>query len=241
MGRFFDRARRALPFQPAPEAEVDGELAFHLEQRVRDYVARGMTPEQARAAALEHLERHPELDHDEEIWVAFTERIVRGMGGDADEAHDIAVEITAAWQRHENFDLFEDTLPVLDELRAHGLKLGLVSNAFDPGWLLHRDLEQMGLSQRLDFSVFSSEVGKRKPHPAIFERALAELAVEPGRTLFVGDSLYADVRGAKELGMATVQALWFRADDDERGEEPDYRAFTPVDVLNIVRRLVGET
>jgi putative ABC transport system permease protein len=49
---FFSRAR---PFQPAPEAEVNDELAFHLEQRVRDYIARGMDPDAARAAALERF------------------------------------------------------------------------------------------------------------------------------------------------------------------------------------------
>jgi hypothetical protein len=36
--------------------------------------------------------------------------------------------------------------------------------------------------------------------------------------------------------MATVQALWFRADDTP-GIEPDFMAFTPMDVLNAVRRL----
>jgi putative hydrolase of the HAD superfamily len=129
------------------------------------------------------------------------------------------------------------THPLLESLREGGLKLGLVSNAFDPGWLLHRDLEQMGIAQRLDFSVFSSEFGLRKPHPAIFERALEALGVEPARALFVGDRLYEDVRGAAEVGMTTVQALWFRADDHPDGAEPDYRAFTQLDVLNVARRL----
>jgi hypothetical protein len=36
---------------------------------------------EARTAAVHDIERHPELDHDEEIWVRFTEDIVRGMGG----------------------------------------------------------------------------------------------------------------------------------------------------------------
>jgi putative hydrolase of the HAD superfamily len=129
------------------------------------------------------------------------------------------------------------THPLLETLRARGLKLGLVSNAFDPGWLLHRDLEQMGLADRLDFSVFSSEVGVRKPHPAIFEHALAALGVGADRALFVGDRLYEDVRGAAELGMTTVQALWFRADEHPDGAEPDHQAFTQLDVLNVVRRL----
>jgi putative hydrolase of the HAD superfamily len=133
--------------------------------------------------------------------------------------------------------LAANTHPLLEALRARGLKLGLVSNAFDPGWLLHRDLAQMGLDQRLDFSVFSSEVGMRKPHPAIFERALEVLDVEPERALFVGDRLYEDVRGAAEVGMTTVQALWFRADEHPDGAEPDHQAFTQLDVLNIARRL----
>jgi putative hydrolase of the HAD superfamily len=142
---------------------------------------------------------------------------------------------------HEAWDparlLGAHTHALLESLRVHGLKLGLVSNAFDPGWLLHRDLEQMGIAQRLDFSVFSSEVGKRKPHPAIFERALGALGVEPENALFVGDRLYEDVRGAGELGMTTVQAVWFRADEHPEGREPDYQAFTQADVLNVARRL----
>ena len=129
---------------------------------------------------------------------------------------------------------------LLDALRARGLKLGLVSNAFDPEWLLVRDLEQMGLAERLDVAVFSSAVGIRKPHRAIFEHALDRLGVGPERVLFVGDRLYEDVRGAGELGMTTVQALWFRADEHADGGEPDYQAFTMHDVLNVARRLLGE-
>ena len=91
--------------------------------------------------------------------------------------------------------LARDTHALLEALRDRGLKLGLVSNAFDPGWLLHRDLEELGVAERLDFAVFSSEVGKRKPHPEIFERALDALGVEARSAMFVGDRLYEDVRG----------------------------------------------
>ena len=131
------------------------------------------------------------------------------------------------------------THALLEALRSRGLRLGLVSNAFDPGWLLHRDLEQMGLAERLDFSVFSSEVGKRKPHPEIFETALNALEVAPEEALFVGDRLYEDVRGAGELGMTTVQAVWFRADENAEGREPDFQAFTQMDVLNVADRLLA--
>jgi putative hydrolase of the HAD superfamily len=128
---------------------------------------------------------------------------------------------------------------LLESLRGRGLKLGLVSNAFDPGPLLHRDLEQLGIAERIDFAVFSSELGKRKPHPEIFERALDALGVAPHEALFVGDRLYEDVRGASEVGMTTVQAVWFRADENPDGAEPDHQAFTQMDVLNIADRLLA--
>ena len=84
----------------------------------------------------------------------------------------------------------------------------------------------------------SSEVGKRKPHPEIFERALEALEIEPNEALFVGDRLYEDIRGAGEVGLTTVQAVWFRADEHPAGREPDHQAFTQMDVLDIADRLL---
>jgi len=132
------------------------------------------------------------------------------------------------------------THALLESLRNRGLRLGLVSNAFDPPYLLHRDLVDAGVAQRIDYAVFSSELGKRKPHPEIFVRALSALDVRPEAAVFVGDRLYEDVGGASAVGMTTVQALWFRADENPDGIEPDFQAFTQMDVLNIVRRLNGE-
>ena len=71
-------------------------------------------------------------------------------------------------------------------------------------------------------------------------RALVALDVHPSAAVFVGDRLYEDVGGASALGMRTVQALWFRADETADGIEPDFQAFTQMDVLNVVRRLNGE-
>ena len=132
------------------------------------------------------------------------------------------------------------SVALLDALRERGLKTGLVSNAMDPPWILLRDLDEQDLAERLDAVVFSSEVGVRKPRPEIFHAALYKLDVPAEESLFVGDRLYADVRGARDIGMRTVQAMWFRAEEDEDDVEPDFRAFTQVDVLNIVRRLLGE-
>ena len=167
--------------------------------------------------------------------------LVRQLLGDfglevTDDELDAFLEAEhAAWAPARK--LGSTTHALLEALRRRGVKLGLVSNAFDPPRLLHRDLAEAGIDERVDAAVFSSEVGKRKPHPEIFERALAALGVEPAASVFVGDRLYEDVRGAGELGMVTVQALWFRADENPDGGEPDYMAFTQMDVLNVVDRL----
>jgi putative hydrolase of the HAD superfamily len=126
---------------------------------------------------------------------------------------------------------------LLDSLRARGLRTGVVANSWpDPARVLRADAQAFGLADKLDAMVFSEEVGARKPAPEIFEYACAQLAIEPEDTMYVGDNLEADVQGAGNLGMTTVQALWFRADDTQ-GIEPDFMAFTPMDVLNAVRRL----
>jgi putative hydrolase of the HAD superfamily len=141
----------------------------------------------------------------------------------------------AAWQPARQ--LASTTHALLESLRDRGLRLGLVSNALDPPELLHRDLRQLGVAERLDVAVFSSEVGWRKPHPAIFERALGALEVAAENALFVGDTLATDIAGAAALGMRTCQAVWFRADADATGPEPEFRAFTQTDVLAVVARL----
>jgi HAD superfamily hydrolase (TIGR01509 family) len=133
--------------------------------------------------------------------------------------------------------LASTTHALLETLRDRGLKLALVSNAFDPPALLHRDLEALGVAQRLDAAVFSSEVGRRKPDAAIFQQALEELGVAARESLFVGDTLATDIAGAAALGMHTCQAVWFRADEDESAPEPDFRAFTQMDVVTIAGRL----
>ena len=151
---------------------------------------------EARRHAVETLERHPELDHDEEVWVAFTEQIVRGMGGNSDRAYDCALAMTRAWEHAHNFDLFEDVLPTLTTLREHGLKLGLVSNT-------GRDLDAFVAHHALDVdaAISSGVHGKTKPHPTIFRSMLEQLDVAAVEAAMVGDSVDDDVEGARAVGI----------------------------------------
>jgi len=155
--------------------------------------------DQARDDALVSLKRHPELDHDDEIWFLFTEQIVLGMGGTQPASYACAVEITRSWERHENFELYEDTLPVLEELRNAGLKIGLVTNSA-------RDVAAFARHHRLDVdaTIGSGGHGKTKPHASIFAAVLAQLGVAPEDAAMVGDTVDADIEGARALGMHAI-------------------------------------
>jgi HAD superfamily hydrolase (TIGR01549 family) len=167
----------------------------------------------AREAAALNLKRHPELLHDDTIWHRFTEEIFLGMGGPREIASECATEIEQGWEVSENFELFEDALPVLEELRAAELRLGLVSNGI-------RDLHEFVAHHRLDVDaiVGSRAHGYVKPHPTIFQAALQQLGVEPAGAVMVGDSLEEDVEGARALGMRAILI-----DRDDRHPDVDER------------------
>jgi HAD superfamily hydrolase (TIGR01662 family) len=155
--------------------------------------------EAARDAALVDLRRHPELEHDNEIWFRFTERIVRGMGGDADSAYACAVEITRAWERHENFELYDDVPDALAALRSAGLRIGLVSNSA-------RDVREFARHHGLDVDagISSFHHGRTKPHASIFRAVLDLLEVQPADAVMVGDQIADDIEGALALGMRAI-------------------------------------
>jgi putative hydrolase of the HAD superfamily len=168
--------------------------------------------EDARLAALDSLQRDPDFVHDDELWIEFTEEIVRGMGGEGEAARAVAAELVRLWEEHERFTLYEDALPALEALRGHGVKIGFVSNG-------SRDLEEFVAHHGLeaDCAIGSRAFGRTKPHPEIFRHALALLDVEPEDAAMVGDSYEDDIEGARALGMRA-----FLIDrDGRRPDEPD--------------------
>ncbi len=93
---------------------------------------------------------------------------------------------------------------VLERLSGMGLRLATVSNTAWPGYLLEEDLARFGLTEHLEFCLFSSYFGRPKPAQSIFGQALKMLRVSAAEAMFVGDSLKHDIQGAKRAGMRTV-------------------------------------
>jgi putative hydrolase of the HAD superfamily len=195
--------------RPGPELGPEGYTALGRELGLALDPARY---EDARVAAIEDLERHPELDHDESIWIRFTEDIVRGMGGEGEAVGEFALEIVRRWERAAHFELYDDVVPALSDLRRHGLRLGLISNT-------SRDLgafvRHFGLE--VDGWIASGSYGKVKPSPLIFEAALELVGCTADYAAMVGDSPDDDVAGARAVGMRALlldRAGRFPAADD---------------------------
>lgn len=199
-------------FRPGPELGPEGYR--RLGERHDLELDPGLY-QQARADAIYALQGDRELVHDEEVWIAFTEQIIRGMGGDADGARACATDMVREWERHENFMLYPDALPVLDDLRRRGLKIGLISNG-------QRDLDEFTLHHGLhvDAVVGSKAHGRIKPDPSIFVAALAALETAAEETAMVGDSYEDDIEGARALGIRAIllDRDGMRPDEPERIE-----------------------
>lgn len=109
---------------------------------------------------------------------------------------------------------------VLHQLRAAGLKTGLLTNGAPD--LQREKIEASGLGLLFDAAVVSGEIGTGKPEPAIFHHLLGLLGVRAGEALMVGNSLSRDVLGGKRAGLHTCW-LALEGEDEPVGlVEPDF-------------------
>jgi HAD superfamily hydrolase (TIGR01549 family) len=103
---------------------------------------------------------------------------------------------------------------VLEELSARGLRLGMLSNAtHDP--FIQRLVDRLGFRARLDPALSSAGTGIRKPDPSAFGPILAAWDLAPASVVMVGDTLEADILGARRAGMRSV---WIRSQGAARQE-----------------------
>jgi HAD superfamily hydrolase (TIGR01509 family) len=109
------------------------------------------------------------------------------------------------WDAAPGVVVFPDVPPFLSLLRAHGIRTGIVTNAYHPMWLRDRELESFGLLEYFpECRISAADTGYLKPHPAIFEHALDCLGVTASEAVFVGDNPVADIAGAQGVGMQAV-------------------------------------
>lgn len=124
------------------------------------------------------------------------------LAGYAEFALDEAFEVFYAARNEVEF--YADALPVLERLAARYPLAALSNGNADPG--------RIGIAHLFAFHLSAAIVGTQKPHPAMFEQAVARFGLPPAAILHVGDDPEHDVDGARAVGL---RAVWVR-----RGARP---------------------
>ena len=134
------------------------------------------------------------------FWIELYELMLQDAGLQENRT-ELATDIYAEFGQAERWQPYPDVMPVLSKLSEEGLKIGLVSN-----WdtRLNSLSIETGMSKYLDFVVSSANVGLMKPQPQIFELALERAGVEADQALHVGDHYYADILGARSVGITPI-------------------------------------
>ena len=181
----------------------------------RDVPAAHVLIEQVSRAVDDEIQRDYAAGRPEEVEIATVyDTALRGVGLELEPALiERVMELEQeGWLN--SVHVGPDVVPTLETLRGHGLRLGIVSNAAYLPRLMKQQVAALGLADYFDAMTFSSEVGVRKPHPAIYADALDKLAADPARTLFVGDRVREDVQGPQAQGMRAVLTREWRQEDD---------------------------
>jgi putative hydrolase of the HAD superfamily len=107
------------------------------------------------------------------------------------------------WDPHTLTD--PEAAPLLRELRARGIRIGVLSNTMWPRSAHERVFVRDEVLDLIDAAVYTSEIPWAKPHPEAFRAVMEALGVDdPAACVFVGDRPYDDIHGAKSAGMRAV-------------------------------------
>jgi putative hydrolase of the HAD superfamily len=183
--------------------EEKGEVFHYLSLYLQYYGAK-IDDERLRSALKlerEHYpyskgERYPEID----LEIVFR-NVLKKEGLDNPFLAESCCKLFRALSR-EHFQLFPDSLPVLEEMRQKGYQLGVVSDAqkvfcLDEGKML-------GLSPFFSRILLSTHLGFRKPDPRIFTVACTLLNIPPVEAVYIGNDLKTDAKGAQGIGMKAI-------------------------------------
>jgi putative hydrolase of the HAD superfamily len=191
--------------------------------------------DQSVADALALLDGADDTTYDPEVFVAFTRRVIEGLGGTGRTVDACAREIYDEWAVCHHFQMYDEVPSVLRALASQGVRLGLISNSHRclSSFQSHFDLQGL-----VSAAVSSPEQGSMKPHPSIFDTALRLAGVSARDALMVGDNVRQDVEGALSVGMRA--ALVHRgADPHPQASELTSRGVVVISSLAELLPLIG--
>lgn len=117
----------------------------------------------------------------------------------------------------------------LSYLKDKGYILAIASNASKKQQI--RRLQSTSMLSFFSAIFTSGELGVSKPNAEFFRKCLKDLRLKPEEAIMLGDSLKADIIGAKEAGITTI---WFDRRDSGDSEYADYKITSPLELLSIL-------
>jgi len=132
------------------------------------------------------------------------------------------------------FQLYPQVKEILDQLSGR-YRLGVVSDAQSA--FATTELQALGLGNYFTPIVVSGDFGYRKPDRRLFEKALEVMEVRPDQTIFIGNDMYRDIFGAKQLGMKTVFFQTQYGTKQHPGVEADYIIYHFAQLLEAINFL----
>jgi putative hydrolase of the HAD superfamily len=137
----------------------------------------------------------------EEFWNEWDSRVLIRLGLPEDKK--IVEGILTRWFDYAECDAYSEVKDTLYKLKQMGLKIGIVSGAYEEDISLI--LERAHLQKELfDITVGANTIEKAKPHPDVFKYALKKLNIKPDEALFIGDAVETDYKGAEKVGIKAV-------------------------------------
>lgn len=134
----------------------------------------------------------------EEFWVDYNVTLLKKLDIQENIVF-LANQIDELWWIFSDVQLYPDVENTFSELKAKGLKLGLISNGFKKD--ITYVLEKLKLEKWFDSVVCIDSCNCAKPDNQIFLFALDQLAIESSEAIFVGDSISHDYKGALGAGI----------------------------------------
>ncbi|MCH9024574.1 MAG: HAD family hydrolase [candidate division Zixibacteria bacterium] len=104
----------------------------------------------------------------------------------------------------EKLYIYDDTIETLNWIKERVEKIGLISNTFFPEEKHLEELDRFKIAPFLDYKIFSSTFGLRKPHPDIFSKAVELAGFEPSECVYIGDRYVEDITGPANIGMPAI-------------------------------------
>jgi putative hydrolase of the HAD superfamily len=131
-------------------------------------------------------------------------------------------------------EMHPEVIDMLKQLKASGLKLGLISNCAPEEVMAWKTSE---LADYFDTVIFSYEVKCAKPHPEIYHLACEKLGVKPEESIFIGDGGSDELNGARRAGIEAFQAAWFIPSHMSEKNTDFPKLESPFDVLTHLKLL----